>query len=87
MNPVETQEALRARFVTQFGSDPLFEISAPGRVNLIGEHIDYTGGLVMPMTIQLETKALMRPNERSEIRVFSERFSEHVIVRPHEVSR
>ena len=87
MNPVQTQKALRARFVAQFGADPLFEISAPGRVNLIGEHIDYTGGLVMPMTIQLETRALMRPNQRSEIRVFSERFSEHVVVRPHEVSR
>jgi len=87
MNSDETHNALRERFIAQFGSDPLFEISAPGRINLIGEHIDYAGGLVMPMTIQLETKAMMRPNQRSEIRVFSERFSEQVVVRPHEVSR
>lgn len=75
------------RFEALFGAAPLFEISAPGRINLIGEHIDYAGGLVMPMTIQLGTQALMRPNHRSEVRVFSERYSEQVIIRPQEVLR
>ena len=41
----------------------------------------------MPMTIQLGTTALMQPNERSEIRVYSERFNEMAIIRPHQVDK
>lgn len=36
-------EQLKARFVEAFGSEPDFYVRAPGRVNLIGEHIDYHG--------------------------------------------
>lgn len=41
-------EARRA-FREEFGAEPELAVSAPGRVNLIGEHTDYNQGLVLPM--------------------------------------
>lgn len=49
-------EALKARaaklFAERFGTAPDGVSFAPGRVNLIGEHVDYNDGLVLPMPVQ-----------------------------------
>jgi galactokinase len=46
---------VRALFVDRFGYEPQTIASAPGRVNLIGEHTDYNGGEVLPIAIARRT--------------------------------
>jgi galactokinase len=46
---------LRAGFIRTFGHEPDGVVFAPGRVNLIGEHVDYNDGLVLPMPISAGT--------------------------------
>ena len=40
-----------ALFAQQFNEAPLFVIASPGRINLIGEHVDYNHGFVLPAAI------------------------------------
>ncbi len=42
----------RQIFCDRFGREPTHVVAAPGRVNLIGEHIDYNDGFVLPMAIE-----------------------------------
>lgn len=50
-----------ALFRGAFGTAPTHAASAPGRVNLIGEHTDYNGGPVMPFAIAARTVAVVAP--------------------------
>jgi len=55
------RESLLKKFEEIFGnSEAVRFFFAPGRVNLIGEHIDYNGGLVFPCALEIGTTALAR---------------------------
>jgi galactokinase len=47
----ETEQKAARAYREQFGEEPALVASAPGRVNLIGEHTDYNGGFVLPCAI------------------------------------
>ena len=47
----DTADSARTLFAERFGMEPVGTWSAPGRVNLIGEHTDYNDGFVLPAAI------------------------------------
>jgi galactokinase len=53
--------------------------SAPGRVNLIGEHIDYSQGFVLPFAISFRTTAQIRRRDDQVIRIRSKQQIDDVI--------
>src|ERR1700735_5254017 len=54
------------------------QCAAPGRVNLIGEHTDYSGGFVMPAAIDFRTIASIRPRNDGRILLDSKNMNETV---------
>ncbi len=60
----ELEHEVTEVFADRFGSSPACVVSAPGRVNLIGEHTDYNDGFVLPAAINRATAiaATCRPD-------------------------
>lgn len=61
-------------FAARFGRDADVIASAPGRVNLIGEHTDYNDGLVLPLAIPQRTVVHLAPRDDRTVRVASVAF-------------
>ncbi|MCP2635934.1 galactokinase [Microbacterium sp. HD4P20] len=64
-----TAAAARELFRKQFGAEPVGTWSAPGRVNLIGEHTDYNDGFVLPFAIQQRTHVALAPRTDGAVRL------------------
>lgn len=63
--------AISEAFRTEFGGEPEVIAQAPGRVNLIGEHIDYSEGFVLPFAIDAVTTVAIRRRNDTEVHLVS----------------
>ena len=64
-------------FTELFTSSSTIKVCAHARVNLIGEHTDYTGGYVMPSLLSYKTTIFLNENKNKNYSVFSENFNEN----------
>lgn len=75
-----TYKQLVERFDALYGGEEdgvrIFE--APGRINLIGEHIDYNGGHVFPAALELKNVVIARPNGSNQINLAVTSLPNHV---------
>ena len=63
--------ALSTNFESLYGHKPQVISEAPGRVNLIGEHIDYSDGFVLPFAIADRTHAAIAKRSDGLVRIAS----------------
>ncbi len=69
---------LKQKFSELFDQPATGVFFAPGRVNLIGEHIDYNGGLVLPCAITFGTNLLVAENKEGVFRFRSMDFEDQL---------
>ena len=67
----------QAAFRAHFGGDPEAIAFASGRVNLIGEHVDYNDGLVLPMPVAQGTAVAWRRVDSANVEVIAADLGKH----------
>ncbi|MEP7322783.1 MAG: galactokinase [Saprospiraceae bacterium] len=65
---------------------PVVIVESPGRINLIGEHIDYYGGYVMPAAIDKYITIMLGPSDQADSKVYSASYDEQIIIPASSVS-
>ena len=77
--PQITEDDVVKAFRAHFSGEPDFCVRAPGRVNLIGEHTDYNGGYVFPMTIDRAVWMAARRRDDGEMRIYSVEYDKECV--------
>ncbi len=74
--PTRLAERASDAFTHRFGRPPVVVGRAPGRVNLIGEHTDYNGGLCLPVALPHATYAACATRDDGVLRIASSGFDD-----------
>lgn len=69
---------VKSCFAERFGTDKCFVFSAPGRINLIGEHTDYNMGFVLPGSIDKCITVAIKKNHTSKVNLYSIDYAESI---------
>ncbi|GAP14495.1 galactokinase [Longilinea arvoryzae] len=78
-------ERIEKHFKERFGSEPEHIARAPGRVNLLGEHVDYNDGFVMPAAIERATYVAFSPSRAEASQVIAADFAEQISFTPDSI--
>lgn len=78
LTPAQKQ-ALDAGFTAAFGGAPARYFSAPGRTEIGGNHTDHQRGRVLAAAVNLDTRAAVRPNGSSTVRILSQGYPMSVV--------
>jgi galactokinase len=76
---VIAESLLVEQFVNRFQAQPKVFARAPGRVNILGEHVDYNDGVVLPMAIDREIGIVARKIEANEAHLVALDLNEEVV--------
>ncbi len=83
---IESSNDIAKAFGSIFQQTPRLFFS-PGRINLIGEHVDYNDGFVMPGAIDRGLWYAVAPNNTDNINVFSADMNEHLKISLHHIHK
>ncbi len=74
------------QFLELYHQLPCIVAKSPGRINLIGEHIDYYGGWVMPAAIDRYITIYLSPSDQEASMVYSAAYDELINIPAHHVT-
>src|SRR5512133_355443 len=73
-------------FHETFGEAPQHIVRAPGRVNLLGEHVDYNDGFVLPAAIDRATYIAFSPTDSNQTSLVAVDFDQQASFSPQTIS-
>ena len=83
---MEIIERITALFSKTFGEKPAHLARAPGRVNLLGEHVDYNDGFVLPAAIDRATYIAFSPSDSDQTTLLAADLNQQTFFSPDTIS-